>query len=160
MNDRAYRRPDKVIVYLYRRDINGGPEYLLLQRAPSGNAGSIWQTVVGTVKWEEERVEAARREVYEEIGLTSLRGIMAIGYAFSFPLHLPKNQKSRYAPHVDTIRNTVYAAEVQGTQTLHLSEEHVAYQWFPYPVALERIHWPEEREALIRLHPMLYRKNA
>jgi 8-oxo-dGTP pyrophosphatase MutT (NUDIX family) len=120
--------------------------YLLLQRQPERTySGGIWQTVVGSVRWTEERIQAARREVFEE----------AIGYAFSFPLRLPKDQESWYAPGHATIDNTVYAAEVIGERPVRLSSEHVSYGWFSFDEALQRLHWPEEKEALLRLHPMV-----
>ena len=153
MDRNVYRRPDKIIVYLYRRTETGQIEYLLLQRAPTGKAGAIWQTVVGSAQWDEKLIEAARREVFEETGLTRLQGIIAVGYAFSFSFAPP--HQSHYAPDVKTIRNTVFASEVVSVKPVMLSAEHVDYGWFPYQEALERIHWPEEREALIRLHPML-----
>lgn len=151
----VYRRPDKVIVYLYRRLPFGDVEYLLLQRAPTSNAGSIWQTVVGGANWHEGLAEAARREVYEETGLTQLHGLTAIGYAFSFSLRLPENQASAYAPDITDIRNTVFAAGVVSQEPIALSHEHINYGWFPYQEAVEKIHWPEEKEALARLHPLL-----
>jgi dATP pyrophosphohydrolase len=130
--------------------------YLLLQRQPKNtHSGDIWQTVVGSVRWTEERVQAARREVFEETGLTMLRGITAIGYAFSFPLRLPKDQESWYAPGQATIANTVFAAEVIGERPVMLSPEHVAYGWFSFDEALHKLHWAEEKEALQRLHPMV-----
>lgn len=151
----VYRRPDKVIVYLYRRLPTGEVEYLLLQRAPTSNAGSIWQTVVGGANWHEGLTEAARREVYEETGLTQLHGLTAIGHVFSFSLSLPENQASVYAPDVTEIQNTVFAAGVVSREPIALSCEHITYGWFPYEEATERIHWPEEKEALARLHPLL-----
>jgi len=160
MSRTGYRRPDKVLVYLYRRVPSGDApdalEYLLLQRyAETTNAGAIWQTVVGTVKWGEERVEAARREVFEETGLTQLRGITAIGYAFSFPISLRKNQKSWYAPNVTAINSIVYAGQVVGDRPIQLCSEHSHYGWFSYEEALRALHWPEEKEALSRLHPLI-----
>ena len=160
MSRTAYRRPDKVLVYLYRRLSSEGAaneiEYLLLQRyAETTNAGAIWQTVVGTVKWGEERVEAARREVFEETGLTQLRGITAIGFAFSFPIRLRKDQQSWYAPDVTVINNTVYASGVVTARPIALCPEHVDFGWFPFAEAMARLHWPEEKEALARLHPMI-----
>jgi lipoyl(octanoyl) transferase len=162
MNQQTYRRPDKVLVYLYRRaratpsSQEAAVAYLLLQRqAEKTRSGGIWQTVVGTVRWSEERIQAANREIFEETGLTTLRGITAIGYVFSFPIRLPKDQKSWYAPGQTTIDNTVYAAEVVGPREVCLCAEHVAYGWFPFEEALERLHWAEEKEALSRLHPMI-----
>lgn len=155
MSGQAYRRPDKVIVYLFRRSMTGQTEYLLLWRAPSPNTGRIWQAVVGGARWHEDLIEAARREVFEETGLTRLQGITAIGYAFAFPIRLPSGQQSAYAPGVTRIHNTVFAAEAVGARPISLSHEHVGYGWFPYAEAMTRIHWPEEREALTRLHPMI-----
>jgi 8-oxo-dGTP pyrophosphatase MutT (NUDIX family) len=166
----AYRRPEKILVFLYRRAslapatvLPGGQpqkeaalEYLLLQRQPqTTNSGAIWQTVVGSVRWEEERIEAARREVFEETGLTLLRGITAIGFAFSFPIRLRENQKSWYAPDVTEINNTVYASGVITARPVSLCPEHVDFGWFPFAEAMARLHWPEEKEALARLHPMI-----
>lgn len=160
MDDRVPRRPDKVIVYLYRRLPTGEVEYLLLQRMHSSRAPDMWQTVVGTAKWEEDLVEAARREVFEETGLTRLQGITAIGYGFSFPFRVPPGEASHYAPGVDTIRNTVWAAEVVSLRPIRISSEHVAYQWFSFEEALRTVHWPEERRALNLLHPMLSDESA
>lgn len=154
MSGTGYRRPDKIIVYLYRRTPSGEIEYLLLQRAPGAKAGAIWQAVVGGVQWGEQLIEAARREVFEETGLTRLQGIMAIGYAFSFDFDLPEEQ-SAYPPGVKTIYNTVLASEVVSARPVTLSAEHTAFDWFSYPEALALLHWPEEKAALIRLHPML-----
>ena len=119
------------------------------------HSGCIWQMVVGSVRWTEERVQAARREVFEETGVTMLRGLTAIGYSFSFPVRVHKDEQSWYAPGQETIDNTVYAAEVIGRRPILLSPEHQAYGWFTYEEALEKLHWPEEREALLRLHPLI-----
>ncbi len=154
MSEQVYRRPEKVIVYLYRRLGDSQVEYLLMKRSSTAKAGSIWQTVVGTARWGEELIEAARREVYEETGLTRLQGIMAIGYAFSFSISLPA-ESSDYPPDAGEIRNTVFAAEVASNRPISLSDEHIEYGWFSYQDALRCIHWPEEREALRRLHPLL-----
>ena len=91
--------------------------------------------------------------MFEETGLTRLQGIMAIGYAFSFTFIPPGS--SAYAPDVKLIRNTVFASEVVSAKPVTLSPEHVHYGWFTYREALDRIHWAEEKEALVRLHPML-----
>lgn len=123
-----------------------------MQRQPTGRAGPIWQTVVGSARWGERLVQAALREVFEETGLTRLQSIMAIGYAFSFDF---EHQQSSYAPDVNRICNTVYAAEVASAKSITLSPEHSEHRWFTYREALGRIHWPEEREALVRLHPMV-----
>jgi 8-oxo-dGTP pyrophosphatase MutT (NUDIX family) len=154
MDRDRYKRPDKIIIYLYRRLGNDRIEYLLLQRNRDARSGAIWQPVVGNARWNENLVEAARREVFEETGLTRLQGVMAVGYAFSFVLDWPQSA-SRYAPGVDKIRNTVFAAQVVSNKPIQLSGEHVDFGWFEYGEAMQRIHWLEEQEGLRRLHPML-----
>jgi 8-oxo-dGTP pyrophosphatase MutT (NUDIX family) len=153
MSGQRYRRPDKIIVYLYRRPAPGAVEYLLMQRHPSSRSGAIWQTVVGSAKWDERLVEAARREVFEETGLTRLQGITAVGYAFSFDFMARGD--SDYAPGVTRISNTVFAAEVVTDKPIVLSPEHVDHGWYAYGEALGKIYWAQEREALVRLHPMV-----
>jgi dATP pyrophosphohydrolase len=144
-----YRRPEQVLIYLYRCTPSGEFEYLLFHRLP--RAGSIWQAVSGAAHWDEELVEAARREVFEETGITGLHGLTAVG-DFSFPLgHKPW---MNYPPGVTHIHNTVFAAEIRN-ETVALSEEHDDCQWFGYQEAKRLLHWPEDRETLERLHTCL-----
>ncbi len=154
-----YRRPEKTMIYLYRRNLDepgaaNEPEYLLLKRSQS-QAGHIWQPVVGAAQWDEELIESARREVFEETGVTRLQGLMAVGYAFSFVFRF-SGQESHYPPDAKTIRNIVFAAQVGDKQQIALSDEHIDYGWFPYRDALDKLHWPEDKKALIQLHPLLH----
>ncbi len=155
MDETQYRRPVKVIAYLYRRTPQNQIEYLLLKRTHDTAAGSIWQTVVGSARWGEGLAEAVRREVFEETSLTRLHGFTAIGYAFSFKFKLDPKFTSYYAPKVDEITNMVFAAEVQDEQEICISTEHVGYRWFTFEGALQKIYWVEDREAINRLHPMI-----
>jgi len=145
----TYRRPEQILIYLYKCTPAGEFEYMLFHRIPRG--GSIWQAVSGAANWDEDLVEAARREVYEETGITGLSGLTAVG-DFSFPLgHKPW---MNYPPDVTRIHNTVFAAEIR-TDTITLSEEHDDYCWCEYEKAMQLLRWPEDREALERLHNYL-----
>jgi 8-oxo-dGTP pyrophosphatase MutT (NUDIX family) len=174
MVEPAYRRPEKVLVFLYRMP-PGAPsahpsqghgkgqqeaiEYLLLQRHPERTeSGDIWQAVVGNVRWEEARIEAVRREVSQETGLTLDGEVWATGYSFSYSLRLHADQESWYAPAVTAIRNIVYASQVVDHRSISLCPEHVDYGWFAYANALEKLYWAEEKQALSRLHPMIARQ--
>jgi len=57
----------EVHVFLYRYS-GSGPEYLLLQAAPT--AEKVWRPVVGPVDWDEDLRHAALRQVQAETGLT------------------------------------------------------------------------------------------
>jgi 8-oxo-dGTP pyrophosphatase MutT (NUDIX family) len=163
MTETTYRRPEKVLVFLYRRPSVPSPEghwgpmqYLLLQRHPERTAsGDIWQTVVGNLRWQEDRIEAARREVFQETGITLHDEVVPLGFAFSYPIHLLDGQQSWYPPGVTAIHNTVFASEVVGDPRVVLCPEHVDSGWFAYAEAWKRLYWLEEKEALSRLHPLI-----
>lgn len=57
----------EVHVFLYRYS-SRGPEYLLLQAAPT--AEKVWRPVVGPVDWDEDLRHAALRQAYVETGLS------------------------------------------------------------------------------------------
>ena len=62
-----YKRPESVLVVVYTAD----RETLILQRV--GN--SFWQSVTGSLNWDEESPEeAARRELFEETGIATEKG--------------------------------------------------------------------------------------
>jgi 8-oxo-dGTP pyrophosphatase MutT (NUDIX family) len=159
----TYRRPEKVLVFLYRRPSGPAPEghweplqYLLLQRHPERTAsGDIWQTVAGNLHWDEDRIEAARREVLQETGIALQDQIVPLGFTFSYPIHLLDGQQSWYPPDVMAIHNAVFASEVIGDPPIVLCSEHIDCGWFAYAEAAERLYWLEEKEALSRLHPLI-----
>ncbi|MDX9955097.1 MAG: NUDIX domain-containing protein, partial [Anaerolineae bacterium] len=59
------RAPFQVLVYPYRRKLDGQIEIALLKRADAG----YWQGIAGGGEDPESPLEAARRETYEESGI-------------------------------------------------------------------------------------------
>ena len=98
----AYRRPESVLVVIYTRSL----ECLLLERVePHG----FWQSVTGSLEWEETAQAAAQREVCEETGIEP--DILRDAHVTrSFPI-LPA-WRDRFAPEVTENREHLWYFEL------------------------------------------------
>ncbi|EQD61675.1 NUDIX hydrolase, core domain protein, partial [mine drainage metagenome] len=97
----------KVQVIPFR--LNPGMQILLLKTIP--RRGGFWQCVTGKVENGESLVEAARRELAEETGITDREVKEMHGPVYSFEFE--KSGK--------TFKETVYAAEIRGDPKIDMS---------------------------------------
>lgn len=137
-----HRRPESVLVVIYTR----ARECLLLERVrPRG----FWQSVTGTLGWDETPAEAAAREVREETGLAPV-GLVDAGIKRSFPI-LPA-WRERYAPDVTENVEHLWYLEVPAVSEVSLNaEEHAGCRWLALEEAIEAVASWTNREALERL---------
>ena len=122
--------------YVYAR---GPRRYLLLHR--SARKGGFWQSVSGKVEPRDRSyADAVRREVAEETG-------------FSDPIRVTDLEWTYLFPGGDGLpwRLHAFAVEVPRASPPQLTSEHTEFQWLPYPRAVARLYWPDNREALRRL---------
>jgi 8-oxo-dGTP pyrophosphatase MutT (NUDIX family) len=111
---------------------------LILRRPP--DRGSIWQPVTGNVDSRDlSLVEAARRELSEETGITQVRAIRDTGVDF----HFRKGD-------ADVVERLI-AVETPGIMDVVISDEHVAAAWLPADAALDRMEWETNREGVRRV---------
>ena len=125
----GFKRPESVLVVVYTRAL----ECLLLERvSPPG----FWQSVTGTLHWDERPAECAAREVREETGLDP-SGLRDAHVQRTFPI-LPA-WRARYAPGVATNLEHWWYLELEAAQPVRLNpDEHVRYEWLNLPAAIER----------------------
>ena len=113
--------------------------FLVFRRPPS--RGRIWVPVSGKVEPEDADFEAAlRREVLEETGLRDPIAVTPLDW------HVPFR-----ADNGETWRLHAYAVEVSPGFEPRLGPEHEAFEWVGVDEALERLHFPDNREAARRL---------
>ena len=131
----AELRIGSVDVYVIR-PLHAGWRVLVLQRGDDTRCPGTWETVHGSIDVGEEPEQAALREVGEETGLTVDR-LYSITVQ---PFYLPR-------AHV-VLLGVGFAAFVGEPGTVRLGTEHQAFDWLAVPDALERFHWPRERDGL------------
>jgi dATP pyrophosphohydrolase len=134
-----FKRPESVLVVVHTPSL----ECLLLERAePPG----FWQSVTGSLRWDETPAECAARELHEETGLppADLRDARV---KHAFPI-LPA-WRARYAPDVEENIEHLWYLEVAEVQPVRLEpSEHVAYLWLPIDGAIEKVASWTNRAAL------------
>jgi lipoyl(octanoyl) transferase len=114
-------------------------ELLLLRRPPA--RGSIWVPVSGKVDPGDVSLEAAvRREVAEETGLETPRRVFPLDWSVPFR-----------ADNGEVWRLHAFGVEVPPEFSPKLSPEHEAWEWAGLRAALDRLHYPDNREAAARV---------
>lgn len=121
-------------------------ECLLLERIrPAG----FWQSVTGSLHWDESPLEAARREVREETGIEP-HGLRDGRISNTFTI-LPQ-WRSQYAPDARENTESVWYLEVPAAGPVRLNpDEHTAYRWLALADAIEQVSSWTNREALLKL---------
>ncbi len=113
-----------------------GWRVLTLRRAVAVRCTGAWEVVHGSVESGELPEDAAIREVREETGLTVARLYSVTVNPFYF------------AARKSVQLAVVFAAIVNESDEIRVSEEHDAWQWRSPEDAKRTLSWPRSREAL------------
>ena len=119
----GFKRPESVLVVLYTQ---AGEVLLMERRQPPG----YWQSVTGSLGWDEQPHEAALREVREETGLDVADRLVDCQQATRFKI-LPA-WRDRYAPDVEYNLEHLFLVELPEPVNVTLNpEEHSQAIWLP-----------------------------
>ena len=139
------RAPYQILAIPYKV-IQGDPLFCVFRRSDCGQ----WQFVAGGGEDNEMPIEAAKREIFEETGITAddiipLQSICHIPVSI-FP--------SRYLYHWDKDIYVIpeYTFAFKCSKNIVLSHEHMEYAWLPYKEAKEKLKWDSNRTALYELN--------
>lgn len=119
----GYKRPESVLVVLYTK----AGDVLLMERCqPEG----YWQSVTGSLDWDEQPREAALREVSEETGLDVSNLLVDCVQSTRFQI-LPA-WRERFAPDVESNLEHLFLVELPERVEITLNpDEHSQLCWLP-----------------------------
>lgn len=119
-----------------------GGEVLLLKRTDHPD---FWQSVTGSLHWDETPVAAARRELGEETGLACGEGL--VDWHRSVEFEILARWRHRFAPGITHNREHLFSLELEAPAPVRLDErEHAAHAWTARRRALETVcSWSNRR---------------
>jgi bis(5'-nucleosidyl)-tetraphosphatase len=127
---------------IFRRE--KGTLYYLLLHYGEGH----WGSPKGHIEKDETLEDTARREIREETGITDIQ----------FRAGFKEENKYYFTGSNGKIFKTVtfFVAETR-TAEITLSFEHMGFIWLPYPEALDRVTYPNEKQVLQKAHRFILR---
>ena len=129
-----------VLVVVFSVD---GQTLLLRRPAPF----DFWQSVTGSLQPGEAHVDAARRELTEETGLTEEGLLVFSGISRQFAID--PRWRDRFAPGVVENVEFEWHYRVPATMDIRLDgDEHTAYRWMPLAEAADAVWSWTNRDAL------------
>ena len=140
----SYKRPESVLVVVYTT----ADEILVLRRRRPPN---FWQSVTGSLLWEEtDPLDAARRELCEETGLSDEVEVVACGAINRFPILPP--WRHRYAPDVTENVEHVFRVCLPERRPIILNpNEHDEWIWLPRAAAAAKVTSYTNQDAILAL---------
>jgi dATP pyrophosphohydrolase len=133
-----FRRPESVLVVVCTRD----GQALVLERA---DRPGCWQSVTGSLEWDESAEAAASRELVEETGIRDRPDATGITRRFRIAGHW----RERYEPGIHWNLEYEFRLMLDQPVAVTLSQhEHLQFQWLPLMEAADRVFSWTNREAL------------
>lgn len=142
------RAPFQILAIPYRI-IDGEPKFCVLHRSDYDQ----WQFIAGGGEDDETPVQAAKREISEEGGVTA-DNIIELKSMCYIPVEIfPK--RSLYGWPADTYVVPEYAFAFECAEDIKLSHEHTECVWLTYDEAQKKLEWDSNRTALYELNCIL-----
>ena len=143
------RAPFNVLVFPYRRVGGDEFEYALLKRSDAG----FWSGVTGGGEDDETVLEAARRETFEETGISSDSIFLQLDTVEPVPVTY-FGCSYLWGEDVYVIPQYCFGV-LADDRALVLSPEHTEYRWLRYEEADRLLKWDGNRTALWELNQRL-----
>jgi dATP pyrophosphohydrolase len=139
-----YKRPESVLVIVYTQ----ASDVLMLRRTYPDN---FWQSVTGSLEWDEIPQQAAIRELQEETGISQVH-LHDCQYSQNFEIY--SIWRDRYAPGVTENQEHVFSLVLEDKIDIQLDpREHQECIWLPKQEAAELAFSHTNQEAILRWVP-------
>lgn len=139
-----HKRPESVLVLVYTL---AGEVLMLRRKYPS----DFWQSVTGSLEWDEVPIDTAIRELHEETGLVN-QDIHDCHFSQTFEIYSIWRQ--RYAPGITHNLEHVFRVPLVEKVEIQLDpREHEEHIWLPRNEAMELAFSYTNRDAIARWVP-------
>ena len=145
------RAPFQVLVFPYRFASNGDIDYAIFKRADL----EFWQGIAGGGEEGETPLEAAKREAYEEGGVSPDSPYVALNSVATIPVEGVAG--FLWGENVLVIPEHCFGVEIKD-QTLRLSYEHTEFRWVGFDSAVNLLKYDSNKNALWELNLRLRRR--
>jgi len=142
------RAPYQVLVFPYYIS-DKGIEYAIFRRSDAG----WWQAISGGGEDGEAIIESAKREAWEEGGISKDSSYMKLDTVNSIPDE-EFEDSIHWAENIYVIPKNCYGVEIIDKQLI-LSHEHTEYKWMGYNDAISCLKWDGNKVALWELNKRL-----
>jgi len=143
------RAPFQVLVYPYRKNPRGHIEYALLKRSDEG----YWQGIAGGGEDEEYPLETARRETFEEAGISPDSDFIQLDTIEFIPV-TEFRDGLLWGEEIYVIPQYCFGVNAQGLQ-ISISNEHAECKWYAYEEARKALKYDGNKTALWELDKRL-----
>ena len=140
MDKVQYKRPESVLIVVYTQASN----VLMMRRVFPAD---FWQSVTGSLEWDESPWDAACRELFEETGL-SPRTLQDCGISQVFDIY--DIWRDRYPPGVRQNTEHVFRLQLVQEEPIQLDpREHTEFIWMPKSEAADLATSHTNRQAIL-----------
>lgn len=147
------RAPFQILAIPYRIT-DGTPIFCVFHRSDFDQ----WQFIAGGGEDSETPLEAAKREIFEESGITA-QNIVELKSMCYIPTDIfPKKYLYNWAK--DTFVVPEYSFGFKCEEDIALSHEHTEFVWLSYEEARKKLKWDSNRTALYELNCRLLAVNV
>lgn len=129
VKDKVYKRPVSVLVVIYAQDTK---RVLMLQRRDDPD---FWQSVTGSLEEGETALQAAAREVKEEVAIdVASEPLALIDCQRTVEFEIFTHLRHRYAPGIERNTESWFCLALPHERQIEISE-HLAWHWVAAPEA-------------------------
>jgi dATP pyrophosphohydrolase len=143
------RAPFQILVLPFRKNEIGKIEFVIFKRSDE----NYWQGIAGGGEDDETPIEAAKRELFEETGITNQSKLIPLQFKAYVPVS--EFEAHKYWPKdLFAIPEHYFALECEN-ENIKLSHEHNAYKWVDFEIAYKLLHWQSNKNGLWELNERL-----
>jgi len=135
----------QILVFLFHKTNDNTIQFCVFKRKDLG----VWQGIAGGGEDSETPFDAAKRETFEESGISNqlrLVGLHSVGF-----IPITEFKDNTWNKRLQTVPEYSLGIEVTDT-TITLSQEHTEYKWLSFSEAMDILEWDSNKVALDELN--------